>query len=48
MSSMDPRIDMHRWYAIVYFGDEVLAVLASTPDGLVQYDSMEAYEAAQE
>lgn len=44
MGSNDPRIEIHRWYAIVYFGDEVLGVLASTPDGIAKFDTLEEYE----
>lgn len=46
MSSNDPRIEMHRWYAIIYFGDEVLGVIAYSEDadGLVLYDSIEEWE----
>lgn len=48
MSSNDPRIDMHRWYAIIYFGDEVLGVIAQGMDGLERYESVEEYRAARE
>ena len=47
MGSNDPHIEMHRWYCIVYFGEIVLAVIANTSDGLVRFDSLEEYEAAE-
>lgn len=50
MGSNDPRVDLHRFYAIIYFGDEVLAVVAVSGDGdgsLQVYESLEAYHADQ-
>jgi hypothetical protein len=45
MNNTGPRIEIHRWYAIVYFDDEVEGVLANTSDGLMHFDSLEAYQA---
>lgn len=41
-------IDMHRWYAIVKDGDEVIGVIGATSpmDGLVRYESKEEWEQA--
>jgi hypothetical protein len=46
MGSNDPRIEMYRWYAIVYFGDIELGVIAVSQDTgeLRHYSSMEEYE----
>jgi hypothetical protein len=36
---------MHRWYAIVYFGDEILGVIGTIPDdGLALFESVDEWE----
>lgn len=41
------KVDMHRWFAVVYDGDEVVCVIGSSDgDGLIQFESVEEYLAA--
>jgi hypothetical protein len=41
-------IDMHRWYAVITDSNNRRVVIGSSQDGMVQFRSVEEYEAWKE
>ena len=42
----DVEVDMHRWYAVISHGGNVVAVIGHNDSGVGRYESVEAWEAA--